>query len=144
VVLVGLLAGIFVDYFANQGARSALNASSFIQYQQIMHQRYAGLIPPVLIASVIAAVVWLVMIWQQWRSAEFWLVVATIGGMVIVFVVTGAVSAPINDQLMTWSIEAPPAELKSMWAPWEKANLYRTAAAVLAFVFSVVALGLTP
>jgi len=142
VLLVGLLAGILVDYFANQDSRSALDPSSFVQYQQIMHKRYSGLIPPMLIASVIFAVIWLVMIWQQRQSAEFWLVVATIVGMVIVFAVTGAVSAPINDTLMTWSIDAPPAELKTVWAPWETANLYRTLAAVIAFICSVVALGI--
>lgn len=62
--------------------------------------------------------------------------------MVFVVVLTRAVNVPLNDQLMAWEIAAPPSNLRELWAPWERAHVIRTAAAVVAFVLAVLALAL--
>jgi len=56
--------------------------------------------------------------------------------------ITRAVNVPINNQLMTWSAAAPPANLRELWAPWERVHTIRTIVAVGAFVLEAVALGL--
>lgn len=62
--------------------------------------------------------------------------------MVFVVVLTRSVNAPLNDQLMTWKIVAPPSNLRELWATWERVHVMRTSAAVVAFVFAVLALAL--
>lgn len=60
--------------------------------------------------------------------------------MVCSIVLTQAVNIPINGQLMTWSIETPPANLMELWRPWERVHSIRTVLAGAAFAFQVVAL----
>jgi len=60
--------------------------------------------------------------------------------LVCVLVLTRAVNVPINEQLMTWSVETPPANLMEIWRPWEQVHSIRTVIAIAAFAFQVVAL----
>jgi hypothetical protein len=50
------------------------------------------------------------------------------------------VNVPINNRLMKWKIEAPPADLMQQWAPWERVHTVRTLLATIAFVLQVIAL----
>ena len=139
VVCTGLLAGIFLGYLASAPARAALSASSFVQHQQVVHVYYARIMPPLIVAAVLAGLAWLLLVRWQWRGAEFWLIAAATGGIVFIGVLTRAVNVPLNDQLMTWSIAAPPSNLRELWATWERIHTIRTAVAVVAFVLAVVA-----
>jgi uncharacterized membrane protein len=76
----------------------------------------------------------------QWRGAEFWLVAASACGLMCVAAVTLVVNVPLNNQLMTWSVAAPPANVRELWAPWERVDAIRTAVTVGAFVIEAVAL----
>jgi uncharacterized membrane protein len=136
----GLVAGIFLDYLASAPARTALSASSFVQYQQAVHVYYVWMMPALILAAMLASFIWLWLVRSQWRGAEFWLIAASSAAMVFIAVLTRAVNAPLNDQLMTWEIAAPPSNLREMWAPWERVHAIRTVAAVVAFLLAVVAL----
>jgi uncharacterized membrane protein len=138
----GLVAGIFLGYLASAPARSALSASSFVQYEQLVHVYYARMMPPLILAAGLAGLTWLLLVRSQWRGAEFWLIAAFTCGIVFIAVLTRAVNVPLNDQLMTWSIAAPPSNLRELWAPWERVHIIRTAAAVVAFALAVLALAL--
>jgi hypothetical protein len=53
------------------------------------------------------------------------------------------VNVPINDQLMTWSMESPPANVRELWAPWERVHTIRTVLAIGAFILEAAALGIS-
>jgi uncharacterized membrane protein len=142
VICSGLVAGIFLGYLASAPGRSLLSASSFVQHQQVVHMFYVRMVPPFILAAMLASLTWLLLVRSQWRGAEFWLIAASTVGMLFIAVLTQAVNAPINDQLMTWEIAAPPSNLRELWAPWEDAHIIRTAAAVVAFVLAVLGLAL--
>lgn len=107
----------------------------------VVHVYYARIMPPLILAAVLAGLTWLLLVRSQWRGAEFWLIAAFTGGIVFISVLTRAVNVPLNDQLMTWSIAAPPTNFRELWAPWERIHTIRTAVAVVAFVLAVVAMG---
>ncbi len=43
---------------------------------------------------------------------------------------------------MTWSVGAPPTNLREIWAPWERVHTLRTVLATGALVLQAVAVGL--
>jgi len=141
IACAGVLAGIYFGYGAGpQHALQALSASSFVQFQQVVHVHYVTFMPPLVLAALLAAVVWLVTIRAQWRSPEFWLIALSAIGIALIAVMTRAVSVPLNNQLMTWSIAAPPEDLRTLWAPWERVNTARAYLAAGALVLQAIAL----
>ena len=143
IACAGVLAGIYAGYGAGpQHALQALSASSFVQFQQIVHVHYVKFMPPLVLAALLAAIVWLVLIRAQWRSLEFWLIVVSACGMASIAIMTRAISLPLNDQLMTWSIDDPPGDLRTLWAPWERVNVARAYLATGVVVLETIALNL--
>ena len=142
VVCNGVIAGIYLGYFATAPARGALTAASFVQYEQVVHAYYGKLLPALIIAGVLATVIWLLIIKSQRKAAEFWLVAASFVGILLIVGITRALNVPLNNELMTWSAAAPPANLKEIWEPWERANAIRAIVAMGVFVLQTVALAL--
>ena len=100
------------------------------------------MMPPLITLALLAALVWLFIVKPQWRAVEFWLIAASCLGIVLMVVVTRAVNVPLNEQLMTWNAATPPVNLRELWAPWERADAFRTVVAISVFVFEAVALTL--
>lgn len=142
VVCAGLLAGIYLHDRAAASARGGLNTSSFVQYQQMVHMNFVRMMPPLLLAAALGALAWLLLVRSQWRAGEFWLLAAALFGIVFIIVITRLVNVPINNQLMTWSANSPPPNLRELWAPWESIDVIRAIVAVTVFVLEVVALSL--
>lgn len=143
VVCTGLLAGIYFGYRVGvYHALQDLTASNFVRFQRVVHVRYIKVLPVLLLSALVAAVVWLVMIWSQVGSAEFWLVAASCCGLVLVGAMTRAVNIPLNKQLMTWDVDAPPSNLRETWAPWDRVNTIRTLVATAVLILETVALSL--
>ena len=143
VVSAGLLAGFFFgDRVGGYHARSGLSPSSFVQFHQVAYLHFAKSMLPVVLTALLAGLAWLVMLRSQWRSAEFWLIAASMCGIALIAVITRIVNIPLNNQLMTWSIEAPPSNLREIWAPWERAHTIRTFVAVGVLILEAVALSL--
>ncbi len=141
IVSTGLAAGVFLGHRVGVSiARPELSPSSFVQLQQIIHVHFVRMMPILMIAAVGASLIWTVLLRARWRAVEFWLVSGASMAMVCAFVLTRAVNIPINDQLMTWSIEAPPANLMELWRPWEEVHSIRTVLAITALAFQVIAL----
>ena len=82
------------------------------------------------------------MIRSEWRTTEFWLVAISAFGILVILVATRVVNVPINNQLMTWSIQSPPPHLREIWATWERVNTMRGILATGALVLEAVALSL--
>jgi len=143
VVAVGLLAGIFLGYRTGvQYALPELSASSFVQLQKIIHVHYVRFMPPLVLTALLSSVVWLVLIRSQWRNAEFWLVAIAASGILVIAAATRAVNVPLNNQLMTWNVAAPPTNLRELWAPWDRVNTLRSILATGALVLEAVAMSL--
>jgi uncharacterized membrane protein len=79
----------------------------------------------------------------QWRQADFWLTATAAAAIVFAFAITRFINYPINDALMTWSVTAPPPNVRELWVPWEQAHTLRSAASVAAFALQVIALGVS-
>lgn len=143
VVSTGLFAGILLgDRAGATYARPHLSPSSFVQFQQIVHVHFVRLMPPLILTAILAGLIWLFLIRARWKDAEFWLVAAATGAVLLCLVLTRAVNVPVNEKLMTWSIAAPPGNLRDLWAPWERVHTIRTIAAACAFLLEAVAVGL--
>ncbi len=122
-------------------ARHSLGPASFVELQQIIHVHLVGMTPPLMIGAAGASILWTILIRRRRRGVELRLVSAASAATVCAAVLTGAVNLPINQQLMSWSREAPPANVMALWSPWETAHSIRTVLAIVAFVSQVVALG---
>lgn len=144
VFATGLIAGIFVGNLASTPARSALEPSAFVQYQQIVHVYYQVMMIFLLGVAAISCVAWLVTLRKRWRSAEFLLAASSLAGIVIMIAITRAVNVPINEQLMTWNIASPPADLRVVWARLESVHLLRTVISIIAFVLAITAASTRP
>ena len=143
VVGAGLLAGFFFgDRAGGYHARSALSPSSFVQFHQVAYLHFAKSMLPVVLSALLAGLVWLAMLRSDWKSAEFWLIAASMCGIALIAVITRAVNIPLNNQLMTWSIATPPSNLREIWAPWERAHTIRTFVAVGVLILEAMALSL--
>ena len=144
IVAIGLLAGVYLgDRVAGTPARAGLSSSGFVQFQQIVHVYFVRLLPLLTISAAIGGLAWLVILRARWRTTEFWLVAISTVAIIFIFAVTRAINLPINDQLMTWSVSAPPPNIRELWSPWEQIHTIRTIVAVIAFVLEVVALSLS-
>ena len=59
VLTQGLIAGIFIAILATQPARISLDTSSFVQHQQAIHIVFGRMMPPLVVAAILAGIVWL-------------------------------------------------------------------------------------
>src|SRR5258708_25208715 len=121
ILCCGLMAGLmFGDRLGPAFARQALSASSFVQQQQIIHIHYVRLLPVLSLSSILGALAWLFLVRARWNGAEFWLV------LLAVVAISGAAALsvrgdfPLNAELMTCDVAAPPPHLKENWRSWEK------------------------
>ncbi len=138
----GLVAGIlFGDRMGATFARPSLSPSSFLQFQRIQHVHFVRMMPPLILGAIAAGLGWLILVRAQWNSFQFWLVALATGAMVCATALTLAVNIPINNQLMTWSVAAPPDNMREIWSHWEKVHTVRTILWLGAFALEVVVLG---
>lgn len=142
VVCAGLLAGIYLADRASAPARMSLSAANFVQFQQTVHAYYVVMMPPLVIVALLAVLLWLFIVRLRRRAMEFWLIAASAVGIILVAVLTRAVNVPLNNQLMTWSYVSPPANLRELWAPWERVDTIRTFIMGSVFILEAVALSL--
>ena len=64
-VSTGLIAGIFLGHRAGVSrASTQLAPSSFIQLQQIIHQIFQRMMPPLVVAAVLGTLTWTVLLWS--------------------------------------------------------------------------------
>ncbi len=131
----GLLTGIlFGDRWGSSPVRPTLSASCFTQFQQGLHVNYVPLMPVLMAISVASGLIAMFLLRRDSRGKDF--ILTTIGTLCItaVLVLTRVVNVPINNELMTWLVAAPPENWRQLWTPWEQAHTVRTAIAVAGFV----------
>jgi uncharacterized membrane protein len=139
----GLLAGIFLGWRMGPSvALPTLPATSFVQFQQVVHGYYVRFMPILQIAAVLSSLTWLFFLRSSAGSLRFILLALAAAGTISVFALTFAVNIPINKKLMTWSASAPPQNWSEIWRPWEQVNTIRTVLAVGVFTLELLAFGL--
>lgn len=139
----GVLAGIlFGDRMGATFARPSLSASSFLQFQQIQHVHFARMMPPLTLVAIVGGLGWLSLVGAQRSPEQFWLVALATVAMVLAAALTLRVNIPINNQLMTWNVAAPPENMREIWSRWEKIHTIRTVLWLTAFVLEVSALAI--
>jgi uncharacterized membrane protein len=142
-ICTGLVAGIFLGHRAGVSrAMPVLNPSSFIQLQQVIHKTFARMMPVLILSALLGSVVWGVLLRSRWRTDEFWLVTGASLALMCILAMTRAVNIPINKRLMTWNAAAPPSDLSTVWATWERIHSIRTVLAIVAFAAEVIALSI--
>jgi len=140
-VSTGLIAGIFLGHRAGVSrASTRLTPSGFIQLQQIIHQIFQRMMPPLVLAAVLGTLTWTVLLQSHGSVIAFWLLVPASLSLLIAAGLTRAVNIPINRQLMTWNSEAPPPEFPQVWRRWERIHSIRTVLALIALVCQTLAL----
>ena len=140
----GLMAGLlFGDWLGPSFARSAMNASSFVQFQQIVHGNYLRALPALSTVAVAAPILWLIMLRARRDSVEFRVLLDATIAIAIGYTITFVFNVPVNNQLETWNAAAPPANAREIWSHWEKAHVIRTVFWVAGFFLEIVALVLS-
>jgi uncharacterized membrane protein len=137
----GLMAGLlFGDWLGPSFARAAMNASSFIQFQQIVHVNYLRTLPALSTIAIVAPIFWLIMLRSRRDSAEFKVLVGATIAIAIGYTIIFVFNVPVNNQLETWNVAVPPANAREIWSQWEKAHVMRTIFWVIGFFLETVAL----
>src|SRR6476469_4239760 len=141
VLCSGLMAGLlFGDWLGPSFARAAMNASSFIQFQQIVHINYLRTLPALSTIAVAALILWLIILRTRRDSAEFKILLGATVAIAVGYTITFVFNVPVNNQLETWDFAAPPANAREIWSHWEKAHVVRTIFWVTGFFLETIAL----
>ena len=135
--MAGLLFG---DWLGPSFSRAAMNASSFIQFQQIVHINYLRTLPALSTIAVAAPILWLIILRTRRDSAEFKILLGATVAIGVGYTITFVFNVPVNNQLETWDFAAPPADAREIWSHWEKAHVVRTIFWVIGFFLETVAL----
>ncbi len=137
---IGVSAGVYIsDWAGGRLFRLAADASDAVFYQQVIHAQYQRFMPAFVFGAVFGAGGWLYCIRSRWRTLEFLSVALAFAGAVAIAVMTVSVSVPINNALMTWDRNSPPADFRALWAPWDHVNGARSVLASLAFLLELLA-----
>ena len=142
VLCSGLMAGLlFGDWLGPSFARAAMSASSFIQFQQIVHINYLRTLPALSTIALVAPVLWLIVLRADRDTAQFKILLCATIAIAIGYTITFIFNVPVNNQLETWSAAAPPPNAREIWSQWEKAHVARTIFWCLGFFLETLALG---
>ena len=132
----GLLAGIMVGTGLAQFSARALPAGSWIMRFQLEDFLFAKTMPTLMLGTLLA----LVAPSTLSRSTSRYAFAASAALMILVLVVTVGFEVPLNQQIQSWTVSAPPPSWQQLRDLWLRRHLLRTFAASLAFVSALVAL----
>ncbi len=137
---MGVSAGVYIsDWAGGRLFRLAADASEAVFYQQVIHVQYQRFMPVFVFGAVLGAGGWLYCIRSHWRSLEFLSVAIAFVAAIAIAIMTLSVSVPINNALMTWDRNSPPADFRALWAPWDHVNGARSVLASVAFLLELLA-----
>lgn len=137
-VLAGLLAGEeFIVRWGVQPALAALDDNTTILARVVLVRRLRIVVPAIMIPTVLVAIAVLILGGTGdgaiWRLAG---VIALVAFVLFSFLGT----VPINIKVIDWDADNPPDDWKAVIGRWEVIDVFRSSAAVVAFICFVVAL----
>lgn len=136
IILSGVLAGAILATWLSEASLGG-SAGLWIGYHQAITPAYTQAVPPIGGLALVAALAALVASWRNPPTRR--LLLAAVGCLLVGLLVTVIVHFPINEQIMTWQPDAPPADWKDLRARWLTAHAVRTVVATAGFALLVVA-----
>jgi len=138
VLLAGLLAGEeFVVRYGVQPAISSLDDRPHILARQALVRRLRVLVPIIMIPTVLVGVAVLVVAGTGDGIGFRWAGVFALVAFVL-FSFLGTV--PINIQVNDWLVDSPPSDWQATVRRWQRIDVFRSSAAILAFICFLIAL----
>ncbi len=131
-LLVGAMFGIWLGFNPRR-----LSARAYVEQQQNTI-RALNTPMPILGAVCILLTIVLAVLGKSSRPAIY-LLVAAVACLIAAGVITRLLNQPINSQVMTWSIQAPPANWTELRDEWWRWHVARTLAGIAALSFLIVA-----
>jgi uncharacterized membrane protein len=139
-VFAGVLAGEeFVVRYGVQPSLNRLEDVAHLRARQSLIRRLRILVPSIMLPTVLLAIAVLVFAGSNPGLAFRW---AAIVAYVALLVLSFAGTVPINIAIGAWDSAAPPPDWKQVVHRWEFLDIFRSSAAILGFVFLLVALAL--
>lgn len=136
-VLVGLLAG--EELIVRYGVQSALDSlpdSAHVHARIALVKRLKIVVPIMMIPAAVVSVALLIVAGAEsglaWRIAGM---IALAGFLAFSFLGT----VPLNIKVNDWDPQEPPADWRRVAHRWERIDTFRSAAAILSFVFFTIA-----
>jgi thiol:disulfide interchange protein len=130
----GLLAGAWIaDRVALAPVRSVITASTLIIVQQGIQAQLRGVLPVLIVALVAGVGALLLLRRERWKTRYVSMALGTLG-LLVTLVVVRIGNTPIDTELMNWTPNAPPENLRELWQPWERASTLRTLIAGASFI----------
>ncbi|WP_239616383.1 DUF1772 domain-containing protein [Cohnella mopanensis] len=139
-LLAGILAGEeFVVRYGVHVSLAALDEPSQIKVRQALILRLRVLVPILFVLTAISAVAVLVL---DSSGPGFGFRCAGVFALLIFILVTAIGTVPINKGALAWQPDAPPSNWKALVRRWERLDVIRSSAAILAFAFFLTAVAL--
>ena len=136
-LLAGVLAGEeFIVRWGVQPALRSLDDRAHVHARKALVTRLRVVVPSVMVPTVLVGVAVLVVAGDRDGLALRWAGVASLVAFLL-FSFLGTV--PINIQVNDWDPDRPPADWRQTVRRWERIDVFRSTAALLAFVCFVAA-----
>lgn len=136
-LLAGLLAGEeFIVRYGVQPALSALDDLPHLLARQALVRRLRVVVPALMIPTVLLAVAVLA---SAGTGAGFGFRIAGLAALVAFLLFSFLGTVPINVRVNDWDAASPPSDWKAVVARWQLIDVFRSSAAILAFVLLLLA-----
>jgi len=109
----------------------------YTQMQQVKHTWLHVLAKATLLPALVSGLALLVL--NPLHGTVFALTIVALLCLAGALVVTLHVNVPINDDQMTWNVQAPPSNWAAVRDRWQVAHFVRTTLAVIAFCCQIIA-----
>jgi uncharacterized membrane protein len=140
VLTAGLLAGAeLVVRFGVRGPIATLDPPPQIQLRQALIRALRLLVPSFYVPTILTGVAVVIVDGAGTGFGFRCVALAAVLGWTLV---TFAGTVPINKATLTWTVDAPPDDWKTLVARWERLDTARACAASVAFVCFLAALAL--
>ncbi|MEF2977603.1 DUF1772 domain-containing protein [Subtercola sp. YIM 133946] len=138
-VLVGLLAGEeLIVRWGVQPALASLDDRSHVAARVALVKRLKVVVPVLMVPAVLVSIAVLIVTGGApglgWRVAGM---IALVAFVLISFLGTVPINITVND----WNIDNPPADWKAVVQRWQTIDVFRSSAAIVAFICFAVAVG---
>ncbi|WNV88930.1 DUF1772 domain-containing protein [Umezawaea sp. Da 62-37] len=137
--LLGLLAGEeFVVRYGVHGAMAVLDERGQVLARQGLITRLKVLVPSIMVPAVLTGAA-VTILGGTGAGFGFRLAGAAVLLAFVLFTFLGTV--PINQRIGDWDADAPPADWRAEFRRWERIDVFRSSAAILAFALFLLAVG---
>ncbi len=129
--LAGILAGEeFIVRYGVHPALSSMEDRPHLQARLALVRRMRVVVPAIMVPTVLVAIAVLIV---GGTGAGFGLRIAGVVALVAFVLFSFLGTVPINIQVIDWDIDNPPADWKETVRRWQRIDVFRSSAAIVAF-----------